>query len=305
MTEQGQLGRILQKVRRLECRVARRVSTRLAGTYRSAFRGPGLEFADLVRYQPGHDVRRIDWRVTARRSVPYVRRYVEERELRVVVLLDVSRSMDVGGPGWTLRERGALLSAALALSAVAGGDRVGALFFADAVVGACPPRTSRKHALQLVRRALAASPDTETTDLRPVLRHLHRLRAHGVVLLVSDFFTRPPAWNGEVARLLRACSRKHQLLAVRLVPVVTRNFPTDILLRATDPESRAGEALDFYGGAEAEAKRRLQDHGEKTRRCVEECGAQFLELGPDQDHLTGLEALLRRVEAQRRAISAG
>ncbi len=263
-------------------RVARRVRTRLAGRYRSAFRGPGLEFEGLVPYASDHDVQRIDWLVTARRGRPFVRRYVEERELRVLVALDVSPSMATGA-----RERALLLLTALALSAARAGDRSGAVLFADQVVDIVPATRGRNHALDLVRRCLETETEASTTDPRPLLRRLLNLRGHAAVFLLSDFLWQPPPWDEDVQRMLGAAARKHDLLAVRLLSFCPDRGAGSLLLDCVDPEAgRSAAASVRRLGAE------LTAHRARTRAAAHTGGVHLGELPPGGDDLLGLERLL-------------
>jgi len=193
LAEEGRAGweELYEQAKRLKVRVLRDVMTRFAGAYASAFRGSGLEFAEVRHYEPGDDVRRMDWQVTARRLEPYVRRYVEERELRVLIAVDASGSMGSLAAGSARKETACKVVAALALSAAANGDRVGGLLFADRVAAVIPPRRGQRHALGVVRQAMSEQ-TAAVTDLRPALSHIRNLRGHAVVFLVTDFLVEPP-----------------------------------------------------------------------------------------------------------------
>lgn len=287
-------------VRRLRVRVWRDVTTELAGTYASAFRGPGLEFHGLRRYEPGDEVRHIDWQVTARRREPYVRRYVEERELRVLIALDVSRSMDEGVPGATKRDRACAVAAAVALSAARNGDCVGGLLFGDQVLALIPPRRGEKHALSVLHRALAARATGGLTDLRPALRQVRNLRGHAVVFLLSDFITAPDPWDEEVRRLLAACARKHDVRAMRLAPA---DLPSGAIVEASESESARPIRLDMLGRAGAGARDALRAHGRLTAQALTACGVAVAEFGPTDSYLARLKELLEGPRSLRRRSS--
>ncbi|MHC4480998.1 MAG: DUF58 domain-containing protein [Planctomycetota bacterium] len=281
-----------RRVGRLKLRVLRAVRTHLSGAYASAFRGAGLEFAEFRRYEPGDDVRRIDWKVTARRGAPYVRRYVEERELRVVLALDVSRSMGSGASERSRRWRASLAAAAFALSAASSGDRVGGVLFADRILAIVPPRRGQKHALALLRRGLQQAPAGPTTDLRPALRALRNLRAHAVVVLLSDFITRPPPWDAEVQGPLSACAARHDCLAVRLWDGEGALPAENTLLSVRDAESGRHAFLDARAGSRTRIDAATARHRQLTRDALARCGVAAAELAPEEDLLAKLNQLL-------------
>jgi uncharacterized protein (DUF58 family) len=253
------------------------VRTQLAGSYASAFPGPGVEFLALRPYVPGDAPRHIDWRVTARRRRPYVRRYVEERELRVLIALDVSRSMGSPQERTGTRERAATVVAALSMAAAQNGDQVGLLTFGAEVEGAVPPRRGVRHALELVRRALADVAPGPRTDIRPVLGALRRLHGHAVVFLVSDFAIDPPLEDVEVRRQLAACAHKHELLAVHLPGEEPPAIPA--LLAVSDAESgRAGWLDGSRGDAAASARRAAA-----VRAALLRCGVPSAQVEPGGD----------------------
>lgn len=284
---------LARQVGELRVRVLRRVRTRLAGAYASAFHGPGVEFRGFAPYQPGDDVRHIDWQVTARRLQPYVRRYVEERELRMVIALDASESMRIGST-WTPHQRACLIAAALALSAARNGDRTGALFFGRNVLSTVPARRGERHALSVVRSALDVRSPAELTDLRPVLRSLLRLRGHAVVVLLSDYVVTPSVGDASVRCLLGACSRKHEMRAVRLSSADPAGpGPSDVVLETTDPESGRARRLSGFTTGAPEACSALSSHAETVRRVMRSSGVPFVELQPSDDHLRGVEHVLQ------------
>ena len=295
--EDTSLEGLYRRVRRLRIRVLRDVTTRLGGSYASAFRGPGMEFAELRHYQPGDDVRRMDWQVTARRREPYVRRYVEERELRVVMAMDVSPSMGRLAAGSEHRATACAVAATLALSAAWNGDRVGGLLFGSQVVSIIPPRRGEKHALDVVRLAMSEEAKGDLTDLRPALDCVRNLHGHAIVFLVSDFVTDPPAWDGEVRRLLAACARKHDILAIRLQNPAAHRLPARVIVEGVDSESGRAIRLDMFGRAGEQANASLERHGLLTAQALRSCTVSTVEVSPGEPYL----GKLMRLFAQRRA----
>lgn len=227
------------EVRQLELGTRRLVRNLVAGEYASAFRGRGVEFADVREYQVGDDVRTIDWRVTARLGTMYVRRYREERDLTLVLAVDCSASGTVGSDLRTKRELATRVAAVLALAAARSNDRIGALLFTDRVERFVAFGKGRRHALRVVRELLAFTPAGRGTSLRaavdfldPVLRH------RAAVVLLSDFESADA--EGALARL----SGRHDVIAAHLTDRIEQTLPAVGLLRLWDPESGEWRLID-------------------------------------------------------------
>lgn len=297
LAEAGRAGweGVYEQAKRLKVRVLRDVMTRFAGAYASAFRGSGLEFAEVRHYEPGDDVRRMDWQVTARRLEPYVRRYAEERELRVLIAVDASGSMGSLSAGSARKETACKVVAALALSAAANGDRVGGLLFADRVVAVIPPRRGQRHALGVVRQAMSEQ-TAAATDLRPALSHIRNLRGHAVVFLVTDFLVEPAVTDPGVRKLLAACARKHDLRAVWLSAMDLTGCAGDATVELAEPESGRFVSLAMLGRGTNQLAAVTHAHGVRTSEALRSCRVPVAELKPRGDYLAGLAKLL----AQRR-----
>lgn len=223
---------LLAQVRRLTIRSRRAVEEVFSGAYRSAFRGQGLEFAEVREYVPGDDIRSIDWNVTARAGRPFVKRFEEERELTVVVALDLSGSLAFGSRTRAKRDAAAEAGALLALAAARNRDRVGLLLFTEQVELYLPPGKSRSRALRIARELLAFEPKGKGTDVAGALGFLHRvLRRRSVVFLLSDWraasFDRP----------LSLLARKHDVVALEVADPLEREAPSRGLLRVRDLET--------------------------------------------------------------------
>src|SRR5262245_60029961 len=210
----------MRQIRRLQLRARRAVQTLLGGEYHSVFKGTGLAFEEVREYQPGDDVRSIDWNVTARTGHPFIKRFVEERELTVVLLVDGSGSQGFGTRYQQKREVAAELAAVLAFSAIANNDRVGLVQFSDAVEHYLPPRKGARHVLRLIRDALFFRAERPGTSLRAALDFLdHVQRKRAVVFLLSDFL------DEGYERPLRRVGRRHDLIAVRLGDPAEEELP--------------------------------------------------------------------------------
>lgn len=234
---------VLRQVRRIELRTRGLVNTRFSGEYHSVFKGQGIEFAEVREYQPGDDVRSIDWNVTARLGHPFVKRYVEERELTVLLLVDLS-----GSQRWGTRERlkselVAEVAAALAMSAMRNNDRVGLLLVTDEVEWFVPPRKGRRHVLRLVRDLLAFEPRRRGTDLAAGTDYASRLLGSRAVVFVFSDYRLGDGWPA-FSDALTALSARHDVVAVRLSDPRDDELPDVGMLTVRDPETGTTTTID-------------------------------------------------------------
>ncbi len=212
MPEQLELKEILKEVRRIEILTSNIVNDVFAGEYESAFKGRGMEFDEIREYQPGDDIRMIDWNVTARAGHPYVKKFVEERELTVMLLVDASASMDFGTVTFTKKEIATRICALLAFTALKSNDKIGLIIFTDTIEHSIPPRKGRKHSLSLIRELLAFQPQHRRTDITHALEYLNRaIKKRSIVFLLSDFRGR----GYEFA--LRIAGKHHDLIAITII----------------------------------------------------------------------------------------
>jgi uncharacterized protein (DUF58 family) len=264
---------VLRQVRLIELRTRGSVNSLFSGEYHSAFKGQGMEFSEVREYEPGDDVRNIDWNVTARMGHPYIKKHIEERELTVMLLVDLSGSEQFGTRGRLKAELAAELAAVLALSAVRNNDRVGLLIFTDRVEHVVPPKKGRRHVLRLIRDLLAFRPRGRGTDIATALDYAGRmLRQRAILFLLSDFQLRWPTagepgdgagerplddargngLNGHPAggdfapfhRTLKLVSNRHDVVAVRMVDAAEEALPNAGLLVLRDPETGEEVVLD-------------------------------------------------------------
>ena len=233
------LVELLKEVRRIQVQSARLVTGALAGGYTSVFRGAGVEFDEVREYAEGDDPRSVDWNVTARVGRPFVKKYVDERELSLVFLFDLSASMGGGFGPWSARQMAARVCACLALSAVRSDDKVGLVAFGAGVEKYVPAKKGLAHSLAVVRDLLALRSSAELTDFAPALelaaRVLHR---RAILFLVSDFMARGHE------RALAMCARRHDLIAVRLLPPELE-APSAGTMRVRDPEGGRSLVVDW------------------------------------------------------------
>ncbi len=242
-TVDAKLTEVLAEVRRIDIQTRRLVTGVMAGGYLSVFRGSGIEFETVREYADGDDPRAVDWNVTARIGRPFVKTYVDERDLTVLFVLDLSASMGGGFGAWSARQMAARVSACLALSAARNGDRVGLVAFSEGVDAFVSPRKGSNHAWRIVRDCLALPAASVATDMRPALELVSRaVRRHAIVFVLSDFLA--DGWQ----RALGACAKRHDVIAVRmLTPELELPGLASAgsgLLRVRDPETGAETTID-------------------------------------------------------------
>ncbi len=232
MLTDEQIEEMMARVRRLELKARRLVRESFSGEYLSSFRGQGLDFDDFREYQHGDEVRFIDWNVTARMDSPFVRKFREERELSVVLAVDVSGSADYGSVSLSKREVAAETAAVLGFSALHNGDKVGLLVFADEPILFIPPEKGSRHLLRMIREILVAKPAGPGTSVADACDFLVRtLRRKSLVFLISDFFSDP------LDRPLGKLSRKHETVALRVMDPLEAKLPKSGKVVMIDPET--------------------------------------------------------------------
>lgn len=223
---------VFRAVRRIQIRTRRLVETQLLGAYRSAFKGRGVEFEEVREFQPGDDTRYIDWNVTARMHAPFVKNFREERELTVMLLVDISASTQFGSNGRSKSDIIAEIGALIAFSAIANNDKIGLLLFSGDVEKYIPPTKGQKHALRVVRELLTAKAHQKGTDLNQALTFLSRLqRKPAVCFVISDFLT------GDLANSLKVAAKRYDCIAVRVLDQRELTLPKLALMRLRDLES--------------------------------------------------------------------
>jgi uncharacterized protein (DUF58 family) len=233
-------ARLIRAIRRIEIRTRHLVNDSFAGEYQAIFKGRGMEFDEVRAYQPGDEVRTIDWNVTARMGAPYVKRYVEERELTVMLAFDASASGMFGTRDRFKRALAAELGGVLAFSAITNNDKVGLLAFTDQIEMHIPPRKGRRHVLRLIRDLLAFEPIGRDTNLTQALEHLnHTLKRRAIIFLLSDFllpYTQTDAMQA-YERALLITNRRHDLVALVLGDQRERAWPNLGMVALEDAET--------------------------------------------------------------------
>jgi uncharacterized protein (DUF58 family) len=283
---------ILKKIRRLELRTRRFVETAFAGQYHSVFKGRGMNFDEFRQYDFGDEVRSIDWNVTARMGEPYVRKYVEERELTVMLLIDVSASGSYGSVKMSKRELAAEVASLLAFCAIRNNDQVGLILFTDRVEFFIAPRKGRSHILRIIREILFYQPKGKRTDLKEPLDFLNRVCTRkAVVFLLSDFHTE----NYEQA--ITISSRKHDLIAIPIEDPGELSLPPIGLVHLQDPETGAAYEIDFSSRRVRSEFQRLAAKERADRENIfRRIQIDSITLRTDQDYFPPLRTFFLRRE---------
>ncbi len=311
---------ILKKIRLIELRTTRLVSETLAGQYHSVFKGQGMNFEEVREYQPGDDVRAIDWNVTARMNHPYIKKFVEERELTVMLVVDLSGSGLFGSVEQSKRELAAEIASVLAFSATRNNDKVGLILFTDRVEKYIPPRKGRRHVLRVIRDILFYEPIRAGTDMNAALDFLSRVVPHrAIVVVISDFLGQSAPTRREIAAhlrrqvilsdtlsqaslsALRRAHRRHDVVAVQITDRYELELPDLGYLVLQDAET--GEMLEINTG-DARRRRvfaeRQQDRQADLRQLFAAAGIDSIQLRTDRPYLTELGRFFETREKRRR-----
>jgi uncharacterized protein (DUF58 family) len=278
---------VLKKIRKIEIVTQRLVRDRMAGQYLSVFKGSGIAFSEVRQYMPGDDIRLIDWNVSARMNEPYIKLFTEEREMTVMLLVDMSASGQFGSVGREKREVAAELAAVVAFSAIKNNDRVGLIIFTDEVERFVPPKKGKKHVLRVVSEILTYKPKSRQTDLRAGIEFLGRVaRRRAVAFLISDFL----APQAQYEKPLKVASRRHDLVPVTITDPLEETLPNVGLIDLEDPET--GEIVCFdTSGPEARAFAATVARNKDTRRALfKKLDLDGIEARTDKPYLQALTA---------------
>ena len=311
---------IIKKIRQIEIRTNRLVTESLAGHYHSVFKGQGMNFDEVREYQPGDDVRTIDWNVTARMNHPFIKKFVEERELTVMLLVDLSGSGLFGSGEQSKRELAAEIASILAFSAIKNNDKVGLLLFTDVVEKFIPPRKGRFHVLRVIRDILFFEPKQRQTDLNAALEFLSRVtNQRSIVVVISDFLGQTAPSRSEIEahlrrsvvtsdglRLasltsLRQAKRKHDVVAVQITDPFEMTLPN--IGRIILKDSETGHVVEVDTGdprkRAAFASRQKKAHLE-LEKLLGSAGIDGIQLRTDQPYISALSRFFETREKRRR-----
>ena len=231
---------IIKQVRKIEIKTRGLSSNIFAGQYHSAFKGRGMAFSEVREYQFGDDVRDIDWNVTARFHRPYVKVFEEERELTVMLLIDVSGSLDFGTQRQMKRDMVTEIAATIAFSAIQNNDKIGVIFFSDKIEKYIPPKKGRKHILYIIREMLDFQPESRRTDVKQAIEFLSSVqKRRTTAFILSDFYVR-----NDFQQSLQICNRKHDVVAIQVYDIRAKELPDVGLMKVVDAETGFEQYVD-------------------------------------------------------------
>jgi uncharacterized protein (DUF58 family) len=311
---------LLKKIRAIELRTNRLVSESLAGQYHSVFKGQGMNFEEVREYQPGDEVRSIDWNVTARMNHPFVKKFVEERELTLMLIVDLSGSGLFGSGDQTKRELAAEIASVLAFSAIRNNDKVGLIIFTETVEKFIPPRKGRRHVLRVIREILYHEPQHRGTDLNSALEFLVRVTPHrAIAAVISDFLGQTFPTRAEITAhlrrkvvlsetlaqasltALRQANRRHDVVAVHVVDRYEMELPA--LGRLILKDAETGEVVEINTGDERKRRtfaQRQKQAQEDLVRLFRSAKIDSIQLRTDESYVAALGRFFETREKRRR-----
>ena len=282
---------LLQKVRRIEIKTRGLSNNIFAGEYHSAFKGRGMAFSEVREYQYGDDVRDIDWNVTARFNKPYVKVFEEERELTVMLLVDVSGSLDFGTQVQTKREMTTEIAATLAFSAIQNNDKIGVIFFSDRIEKFIPPKKGRKHILFIIRELLDFQPESNRTDIGMAIEYMtNAIKKRCTVFLLSDFFD-----HKDYTNQMTIANRRHDVIAVQVYDQRMTELPNVGIVKMHDAETDEDILVDTSSKAVRRAHHEwwIQYHA-WLKSVFTKSNVDSVSVRTDEDYVKALLNLLKR-----------
>ena len=281
---------LLKKVRKIEIKSRGLSQNIFAGEYHSAFKGRGMTFSEVREYQFGDDIRDIDWNVTARHNKPFVKVYEEERELTVMLLVDVSGSRLFGAVGTEKREMIAEIAATLAFSAITNNDKIGVIFFSDKIEKFIPPKKGRKHILLIIRELLDFQPESQGTDIALALRYMtDALKKRCTAFLISDFID-----NNDYSRALTIASGKHDVYAIQVYDKRDAQLPDVGLMRVADLETGKECWVDTSSSATRKAYNKWwYDRQQTMNTALKRSRVELASVATDENYVIALKTLFQ------------
>ena len=282
---------ILRKVRKIEIKTRRLSANIFAGQYHSAFKGRGMAFSEVREYQFGDDVRDIDWNVTARFNRPYVKVFEEERELTVMLMIDVSGSLDFGTRVQLKRSMVAEIAATIAFSAIQNNDKIGVVFFSDRIEKYIPPKKGRKHILYIIREMLDFKPQSHMTDIGGALEFISGvMKRRCTAFVLSDFYGR-----NDFTQPLTIANRKHDVVAIQVYDHWDRQMPDLGLVRMVDAETGVEQYVDTSSRKLRDAHHRYwMKRQMKLNETLQKCNVDSISVATDEDYVKQLLLLFKK-----------
>ena len=281
---------ILKKVKQVEIRTRGLVNDLFGGEYHSVFKGRGMAFSEVREYQPGDDIRLIDWNVTARNRAPFIKVFEEERELTVYLLVDISKSGEFGSQNQLKQEFGAEIASVLGFSAIKNNDKVGLILFSDDVEKYVVPKKGKSHVLRVIRELLYTSPKHNGTSIKNALDYLLKVaKRKSVVFIISDFI------DDEYWSSLKVVNRKHDLIGIRLFDPAEQLFPDLGVLKVRDPESGSSFWIDTSSKREIEKlESKIKSDFNLFQKQAKKIGFDIISVSTDGDFVEPLISLFRK-----------
>ncbi|MDD3494578.1 MAG: DUF58 domain-containing protein [Dysgonamonadaceae bacterium] len=282
---------LLKRVRHIEIKARGLSQNIFAGQYHSAFKGRGMIFSEVREYQYGDDVRDIDWKVTARYNRPYVKVYEEERELTVMLLIDVSRSLTFGSSTMIKQDMVAEIAATLAFSAILNNDKIGVIFFSEEVEKFIPPRKGSKHILYIIREILGFKPKNKGTEISVALRYLtNAIKKRCTAFLISDFID-----PDDYKQSLRIANRKHDVVAIQVYDKLSTNLKPIGLMKVKDPETEEETWIDTSSQkVRSEYSTWWNKRQEEMHDAFRQSGVDYISVSTDDDYVKSLLQLFQQ-----------
>lgn len=280
---------VLKKIRRIQITTSRLATDVFAGQYRSVFKGRGMEFYEVREYIPGDEIRAIDWNVTARMGHPYVKKFIEERELTVMLLLDASMSCCFGTKKQLKKHLAAEVSSVLAFSAIQNNDKIGLIIFTDKIEKFIPPRKGSRHVLRVIREALYYKVEGAGTDIKLVLEYLNRiLKRRAIVFLISDFF------DSGFEKTLAILHKRHDIICVTITDPMEKDIPDAGIINMVDSETRELLLIDTHSRSfRTEFKNILGRRLESRKKLINSLKLDNIELQTDAPYQKELMKFFR------------
>ena len=282
---------IIKKVRKIEIKTRGLSSNIFAGQYHSAFKGRGMAFSEVREYQYGDDVRDIDWNVTARFNKPYVKVFEEERELTVMLMIDVSGSQDFGTQKQMKRDMVTEIAATLAFSAIQNNDKIGVVFFSDKIEKYIPPKKGRKHILYIIREMLDFHADSKRTDIAQAVEFLTSVSKRRLTaFILSDFYVRQ-----DFLQQLTIANRKHDIVAIQVYDMRSRELPNVGLMKVVDAETGFEQYVDTNSRSLRDAyQRHWQNRQKMLKETFAKSNVDSVSIATDEDYVKLLLGLFKQ-----------
>lgn len=286
---------LIKRVRKIEIKTKGLSNQVFSGQYNSAFKGRGMSFSEVREYQFGDDIRAIDWNVTARLNHPYVKVFEEEREMTVMLLVDVSASGTFGTKNQLKQEMATEICATIAFSAIANNDKVGVIFFSDKIEKFIPPKKGKQHILMIIRELIGFEPESSGTDVSAALKYFTNvIKKRSIAFLISDFL------SDDFEKSLNIANRKHDMVALQLFDQAEEELPALGVVPLYDPETKQTFWVNTSDAAwRKDFKVKLLERKDTLKKTFNKCGVDFTSISTQENFVPALMKLFKKRESKR------